>query len=310
MKRSCSVFFLIMVHVALLAQTRKDDPALKLWYDKPAAIWEEALPLGNGKTGAMVFGGVNRERLQLNDNTLWSGYPNAGNNPKGPEALPKVRQAIEEENYGEAAALWKKNLQGPYSARYLPMADLFLDFLLKDSTVKNYRRELNLNNAIHTVSYEQNGIKFKRETLISFPDQALLIRLTADKKNAVSFVAGINSKLHYKTTAMEDGYLVLKGKAPKYVAHRNTDPQQIVYDDNGEGMTFEVHLKIKLEGGTAKANGDKIAVEGANAVTIYVTDATSFNGFDKSPAGEGKDPALEAGAEMNKAYPKDYGSIK
>jgi len=93
---------------------------LKLWYNKPAKAWEEALPLGNGKTGAMVYGRVNRERIQLNDNTLWSGFPDAGNNVNGPQVLPQVRKAIFEGNYDQAALLWKK-MQGPYSARYLPL---------------------------------------------------------------------------------------------------------------------------------------------------------------------------------------------
>src|SRR6266850_8181915 len=97
-----------------------NDPELKLWYDQPAAIWEEALPLGNGRTGAMVFGGVGRERFQLNDNTLWSGYPDAGNNPNGPVYLPLIRNAVDDGYYSLAALYWQK-MQGPNSARYLPM---------------------------------------------------------------------------------------------------------------------------------------------------------------------------------------------
>ena len=99
---------------------------LKLWYNQPADAWEEALPLGNAKTGAMVFGGVATEHFQLNDNTLWSGYPNPGNNPNGPKILPQVRKQIFEGNYDSATTLWKK-MQGPYSARYLPLADLWIE---------------------------------------------------------------------------------------------------------------------------------------------------------------------------------------
>src|SRR5690606_15765083 len=91
--------------------------ALKLWYNTPARAWEEAMPLGNGKTGAMVFGRISRERIQLNDNTLWSGYPLSGNNSDGPVILPKVREAISTGDYNRASYLWKK-MQGPYSARY------------------------------------------------------------------------------------------------------------------------------------------------------------------------------------------------
>src|SRR5688500_3479887 len=113
------------------AQNGNDVP-LKLWYQKPAEVWEEALPLGNGNTGAMVFGGIVKERFQLNDNTLWSGYPEPGNNPDGPKILPLVRQAIFEGKYDSAAVLWKK-MQGPYSARYLPLADLWLQMKLQDT---------------------------------------------------------------------------------------------------------------------------------------------------------------------------------
>src|SRR3981189_3101087 len=97
----------------------RNDRELKLWYDEPAAIWEAALPLGNGKTGAMVFGGVGHERFQLNDNTLWSGYPDPGNNPNGPVYLPLIRNAVKDGNYSLAAQYWRK-MQGPNSARYLP----------------------------------------------------------------------------------------------------------------------------------------------------------------------------------------------
>nr|WP_294896637.1 glycoside hydrolase family 95 protein [uncultured Pedobacter sp.] len=282
---------------------------LKLWYTAPANYWEEALPLGNAKTGAMVFGRVNKERIQLNNNTLWAGYPNPGNNPRGPSALTLVRKAINNGNYGKAAEIWKKNLQGPYSARYLPMADLFLDLNLKDSTTQNYRRELDLSTAINTLSYQVAGTTYKREILVSHPDQVMVIRLTADRPNALNFVTSINSKLKCTVTAKDSNYLILKGKAPKHVAHRSTEPEQVVYDDK-EGMTFEVHVKLKLEGGTIKAIGDRLQVINANAVTIYLADGTSFNGFDKSPGLEGINPALEPISDLEKSYTKSFQVIK
>lgn len=306
--RRYKILSLLFVATSAFAQ-QADNPALKLWYDKPSKVWEEALALGNGKTGAMVFGRINKERIQLNDNTLWSGYPNPGNNPKGLESLPQVRQAVFEGDYGKAAALWKKNLQGPYSARYLTMADLFLDFKLKDSSATDYRRELDLNNAIHTVRYKIGGVSYMRETLVSYPDKALLIRITSNKKNAISFSTGLTSRLRYKVTASGNNYLVLKGKAPKHVAHRATEPQQIVYDEK-EGMTFEVHMRVKADGGITTASGNNIAVSKANAVTIYLTDGTSFNGFDKSPGLEGKDPSVEAKSALAQVYPKSYSSIR
>ena len=136
------------------AMAQIDNNDLKLWYNHPANAWEEALPLGNATTGAMVFGRVGKERFQLNDHTLWSGYPEPGNNPKGPEYLPQVRQAVFDGDYKKAADLWRKGLQGPYSARYLTMGELLLDFHLADSISTNYYRDLDLNNAIATVKYK------------------------------------------------------------------------------------------------------------------------------------------------------------
>ena len=114
MQRLVVILFLLIVGKSV-AQTTINDPNLKLWYNKPATIWEEALPLGNAKTGAMVFGGIAKERFQLNDNTLWSGHPNPGNNPDGPTILPQVREQIFEGNYDSAAALWKKNAGALFS---------------------------------------------------------------------------------------------------------------------------------------------------------------------------------------------------
>ena len=299
------LIFLVFCSISVSAQVKEP---LQLWYDAPAKIWEEALALGNGKTGAMVFGRVNKERIQLNNATLWSGFPDAGNNPKGQEFLPKVREAVNDGDYAKAATYWK-NMQGTYSARYLTMADLFLDFGLKDSTVTDYRRTLDLNTALHTVTYKVNGVNYKRETLISYPDKVMAIRITADQKNAISFTASITSKLRYQTSAVQPNYLVLKGKAPKHVAHRATEPQQIIYDDK-EGMNFEVHLKVKNEGGMVTPLSNEIKVSKANAVTIYLSNGTSFNGFDKSAGLAGINPAIEAKTNLKNVDIKSFATVK
>jgi alpha-L-fucosidase 2 len=308
MKRNGILPFLVLFGTSAGFAQQKSDPNLKLWYDQPAKIWEEALPLGNGKTGAMVFGRVNRERFQLNDGTLWSGGPNAGNNPKGQAALPLVRAAVVAGDYGKAAEIWKKNLQGPYSARYLTMADLFLDFNLKDSIPTAYHRELDINKAVSTVTYTLAGVQYKRETLISYPNQIMAIRVTASKPGAISFTTGLTSKLKYKVDVLAGNYLVLKGKAPKHVAHRVTELEQVVYDEK-EGMTFQVHAQIKAEGGQTKAKGNQIEVSGANAVTIYLSNGTSFNGFNKSSGLEGKDPSVEAKVNLQKASLKSFSAL-
>lgn len=304
----------VIISVLLLSATSaytQDDPYLKLWYSKPAKVWEEALPLGNGRTGAMIFGSVDTERVQLNDHTLWSGYPDAGNNPNGPKVLPQVRQAVFEGDYIKAAELWKK-MQGPYSARYLPMGDLRLHFAYKDTVVTDYYRDLDLNNGVASVRYKAGNISYKREIFTSHPGKVLAMRLTADAANALTVAISLTSKLRYHVTPVGNDQLVLRGKAPKFVANRNYEPEQVTYDNNpqGEGMNFEIHVRVKVEGGTVQRTNDQLHIRNANAITLYLTEATSFNGFDKSPGLQGRDPAVEAKASMTNALASSYEAIK
>jgi len=305
------------------------DPYLKLWYDHPARAWEEALPLGNGHTGAMIFGQPAKEHFQLNDNTLWSGYPDPGNNPNGPSVLPLVREAIFRGEYDSASALWKR-MQGPYSARYLPLADLWLDFHRHDTVTSHYYRDLDLNKATATVSYTIDGVKYEQESFISHPGRAMVIHLKADHKAALNFSLLLNSKLKYNTSTPAHDYLLLKGRAPKYVANRDNDPNQIVYDEGpgAEGMTFEVHVRVITRGGTVSgvvsadsssaagnftgtnAHGgssvNSLRVTAADEVTIYLTEATSYAGFNRSPGHDGNDPSAIAGAAMQAATAVPY----
>lgn len=312
MKFNLTIFcFLQLLNGAIYAR-QVNDADLKLWYNKPAIAWEEALPLGNGKTGAMVFGGVVTERLQLNDNTLWSGFPEAGNNPSGPTVLPEVRKAVFHGDYEKAAALWKK-MQGPYSARYLPMADLWWQLQVKDSVPTTYYRDLDLNRAVATVRYKIGNVTYQRETFISYPAKVLVMRITANKPGAINGSLGLTSKLKYKVNATTANYLVLQGKAPRFVANRDYEPQQVVYDsagEKGEGMNFEVHVKIKTTGGRVQRQNDKLQVSGASEVIVYLSEATSFNGFDKSPGLQGKDPSIEAKANLQKAEQLSYAKLQ
>lgn len=304
------LFFSFALNGSSYSQNTADDPNLKLWYNKPATIWEEALPLGNGKTGAMVFGGIVTERFQLNDITLWSGYPEDGNNPAGPEILKKTREAVFNGDYLKAAEEWKK-IHGPYSARYLPMGDLIIKMRLKDSVATNYYRDLNIQKAISTVSYRADGIDYLREAFISYPDKVMMIKLSGNSPKSISFEASLSSKLHNVIEQSSDNVLILKGKAPYHVAHRNTEPVQVgYYEKSGEGTNFEIRLKIIATGGKISVSGDKLVVDGSDNVVLVLAGSTSFNGFDKSPGINGKDPSVEAAALINSASLKSYEGIK
>jgi alpha-L-fucosidase 2 len=304
------IFFSLLVTIVFFSSVHAQDD-LRLWYNKPASAWEEALPLGNAKTGAMVFGGVVTERFQLNDNTLWSGYPgDGGNNANGPKVLPQVREQIFAGNWDSATTLWKQ-MQGPYSARYLPLADLWLKNAMQDSVTPVYYRDLDISNAVSTTKYTVGGISYQREVFISHPDKIMVIRITSGRKGSINFVTTLTSKLKFKTSVVANDYLVLKGKAPKFVANRDYEPKQVVYDDwNGEGMNFEVHVKVVAQGGRVKRANDEIQVSDADAVTIYVSEATSFNGFDKSPGLNGKDPSMEARTNLQRASLKTFEQLR
>ena len=288
---------------------KKEKQPLILWYDQPARIWEEALPLGNASTGAMVFGGAASEQYSLNDHTLWSGEPNPGNVANGPEILAKVRKAIDGGNYEEAGKLWR-GMHGPYSARYLPLGDLFLNFNFNDTLVSNYSRNLDLRNAMTTVGFHDNGVTYKRESFISFPDQVMAIRLSASEKQKISFDALLSSKLRYEVKVLAPDHLKLVGKAPSYVANREFETEQVVYDDlDGRGMNFEIDLKLISKGGEFTSGENSIGVKNADEVIIILTEATSFNGFDKSPSREGKDPAVLSAEKLELVSAKNWDEL-
>ena len=282
----------------LLAAEMHQTPApnpLTLWYRRPAAQWTEALPIGNGRLGAMVFGGIERERLQLNEDTLWSGGPKDWNNPKGPQVLAEVRKLIAEEKYAEADRA-AKGMQGPYTQSYQPLGDLHLTFEHGDIARGGYRRQLDLKSAITDVRYRIGTTTFTREIFASYPDQVIVIRLAADKPGMISFNAQFDSQLRHGMAA-EGNVLMLKGKAPANVDPSYYDgPNPVEYNDQ-EGMTFEAHLLATPSGGRTWLDAAGLHVQGADEVELRLSMATSFNGFDKSAAREGKAPgALAAGA--------------
>lgn len=246
----------------------------KLWYNAPATVWEEALPIGNGRIGAMVYGNPLQEVYQLNEESIWSGYPQDWNNPKAANALPQVREAVDRGDYAKAGELWKANAQGPYTARYLPMANLMLDQLTRGEA-RNLYRELNISNALSTVTYEADGVKYRRTSFISYPDQVMVIKIAADRPQAVSLHIRLNSLLRFTVQTKGEKTLILNGKAPAYVANRDYDPHQVVYDDK-RGTQFKVQVKLLPDGGHCEANDSALTVRNANEVVLLLSAVTDF----------------------------------
>ncbi len=263
-------------------------PTLKLWYKQPARLWTEALPVGNGRLGAMVFGGIDTERLQLNEDTLWSGAPREWNNPHAFEYLPEVRRLVmSEEKYHDADLLCKK-MQGPYNESYLPLGNLELRFagaIAGTAEAKDYKRELDLDAAIARVTYTTAAIAFTREVFSSAVDQVIACRLTADQPGQISLRASLDSPIHSSSKIAGNAWLRLSGKAPSHVDpnyKRSDNP--ILYDDvEGHSMRFECWLRVIAEGGTVEPNGDTLEVRGADAATLLIAAATGYANYDQLP---------------------------
>ncbi len=272
--------------------TTHQTPPLTLWYRKPAQKWVEALPIGNGRLGAMVFGGVENERLQLNEDTLWSGGFKDTTSPNAKAALPAVRQAIQNGNYVEADQL-AKQLQGPFTQSYQPLGDLHLH-VANVEAASDYHRQLDLDTAIATTRYKVGDVSFTRQAFASAPHQVIVLRLSADRAGQISFVAAITSQLRHQV-APTPGGLLLTGKAPAHVepSYRNFEPS-VIYaeEENGVGLNFALALQILNEGGELSIYDDRVEVVNADAVTILLSAATGFERYDQ--------PALPIQAVINK----------
>jgi alpha-L-fucosidase 2 len=279
---------------------------MKLQYIQPAKSWNEALPIGNGSLGSMIFGGVQEENLQLNEDTLWSGTPKDFNNPQAKELLPKVRKLLFDEKYEEADQLCRKML-GPYTQSYLPLGNLYIKFHHGDK-VQSYERSLDLKTGTSYVEYVMDDVTYTREIFSSYPDQVITIRLQASKPSQLHFTARLSSELRFQTGTDQD-QLILRGICPEHVDpnYYHTD-QPVVYGDPNttDAIRFEGRLGVKTEDGSVSIDQSGLHVTSATNVTLYFSAATSFNSYDKSPSKEGKNPSNTAKTYLDSALLKSY----
>ncbi|MDQ4141744.1 MAG: glycoside hydrolase family 95 protein, partial [Bacteroidota bacterium] len=247
--KTCILFFLGVLLAVTNVFAQQD---LKLWYQQPAKIWTDALPVGNGRLGAMVYGRAQEELIHLNEETLWSGGPaNLNPNPEAPKYLPLIREALFKENYKTAEELCKK-MQGLYTESYLPLGDLIIKHNFTAEPT-DYYRDLDVTNATALTRFKINGTQYTREILASVPDQVILIRLRSDKKGQLNFDATTKSLIRFQNAAGGQNEFVMKGKAPSHVDpnYVNYNPEPVIYEaaDNCRGMRYELRIKAKNKDG-------------------------------------------------------------
>jgi alpha-L-fucosidase 2 len=260
---------------------------MKIWFNMPAESWNEALPVGNGRLGAMIFGGIDEERLQLNEESVWTGQPRWDANPDALKSLPAVRKLLFEGKYKEAEKLAQEGILGSFrrdnASTYQTLGDLTISFGPQRG-VSNYRRELDIKNAISRVTFSANQVNFCREVFSSHPDQSLIIRLTADKPGSLSFTLNLSRP----------------GNKARIVAEGNGISMNEHVGDR-IGVKMETRVRLINEGGTFVSGGDSIRIEKANAVTIFLTAATDYFG---------KDPAEVSSSQMEAVVKRQYSDIK
>lgn len=284
--------YVIALLISLPALAQRTE--LKLRYDRPSGkVWEAALPVGNGRLAAMVYGNPESELIRLNENTVWSGSPNRNENPHALAALPEIRQLIFDGKMKEASQMAEKNIQAEKinGMCYQPVGDLELAFPGHEQYT-GYARELDLQTAVAATSYTVNGVKYTRQVFASIPDQAIIIQLTASKPGSITFNAGMKSPQKSNVVTSGNNELVLSG---------------ISGDKDGVPgkVKFQSQVRFKTSGGKATADGNTISVTGADAVTIYVSVATNFVNY----ADVSGDEVKRTTAFMSKVWPKNFAGL-
>lgn len=296
------ILFIVLSLISCSTQVKNDKKLSKnpmiLWYDMPAEIWEEALPIGNGRLGAMIYGGVDKEVIQLNEETVWAGEPGNNISSSVREYLPKIRQLIFEGKHGEAQQLANKYLPQSSGNRnnngmtYQPVGNIVMSFA-DTSEIENYRRELDISNAVSSISYQKNSVNYKREVITSLSEDVIVIELTSDKPGSISFDLGINSPHHKHAIKIINNELHLTG---------------ITSDsENKTGkVQFTTIIKPKLSGGKLEVTNNSLVIKNADKVTVYVSIGTNFKKYNDIT----NDANKKAQNLLDKAYKKEFTSIK
>ncbi len=306
---------IVLFTISLCITVSSAQSNLTLWYKSPAKVWEEALPVGNGRMGAMVFGDPRKERIQFNENTLYSGEPETPKNINIVPDLTHIQQLLNEGKNTEAGDIIQNKWIGRLNEAYQPFGDLYIDFDSKEA-VTDYIHSLDMENAVVTTFYKQNGVKISREVFASYPAQAIIIHLKASKP-VLSFTAYLSSP-HPVNNESDSQVVYLKGQAPAHAQRRDTEhmkrfntqrlhpeyfdatghiiqKKHVIYGDemDGKGTFFEACLLPSHKDGQLSISNHQVTARNCSEVTLMLYAATSYNGPSKSPSREGKNPHQE-----------------
>lgn len=282
------LLFVLLLGLACSNEDTNTD--LKLWYPVPAQKWEEALPVGNGRLGAMVFGNPVDELIQLNENTIWAGSPNRNDNPDALQALPKIRQLIFEGKYLEAQDLANQKVisKKSHGMPYQTAGNLRLKFAGHEGFT-GFHRELDIERAVATTRYSVNDVEYTREVFSSFADQVIVVRLTADKPGSVSFATSLDRPGEAQVSITDDNVIKMEGITN---SHETVEGK----------VRFVVLGKVVNDGGKVSTGNNELVVDGANSATIFISIATNFVNY-KDISGE---PDLLAEKYLSEAINKNY----
>ena len=288
------------------------NDAKTLFYKRSAKNWLESLPLGNGSLGAMIYGRTSNEIIAMNSDTLWSGFPRKTEVKEGAtEAFLKARDLVMQGDYFTSKKLLEENVLANCSQAYMPLCNIHIQYA-KTGIQKNYRRYLDLETGVNTVTYTRGSNNFKRESFVSFNEDAYYDTITCENGKAISFTVSMNTKLK-GTSFVEGDTLILDGIAPSD-SHANQETyaamQGTLYPDDKalQATSFRCAIKV-LTDGKIKYNEDSISVLNASKATIIFCTENSFNGYDKHPALEGKEYKNACLKHLNEVAEKEYSAI-
>ncbi len=270
--------------------SKENGSLLKLWYNQPAKQWVEALPVGNGRLGAMVFGDPSGETIQLNENTVWAGQPNRNDNPDAKEALSEVRKLIFDGKYKEAQDLVNQKFisKASHGMPYQTVGNLRLNFPGHENYT-NYYRELDLEKAVASSRYQINGVNYETRVFASYPDQVIVAQISADKAGGVSFLATMDRPSKVDISSPGNDELVLSGITSDFEKVKG-------------GVQFKAKIKIVAKGGTVSANDTSLNVSKADVATIYISMASNFKNYNDISA----DADERVNKDMQNALKKSY----